>query len=70
MISTFLAAIFFTLGFVSILVGVIGLYRFNDPYTRLHASSLIDTIGVILIFMGMIMLQDNAPSTFKIILMI
>ena len=44
------------LGSFLILTGGIGLLRFPDFYTRMHAASLTDTMGTILILVG-IMLQ-------------
>ena len=35
------------------IIGAIGLLRMPDPYTRLHASSVIDTLGVGLILVGL-----------------
>ncbi len=37
------------------IVGAIGLLRMPDPYTRLHASSVVDTLGVGLILVGLIL---------------
>ena len=36
------------------LIGVIGLFRLPDLYTKLHALSVIDTMGMILIMAGLI----------------
>jgi len=43
-------------GGIFILIGGIGVVRLPDLYTRMHAASLTDTIGTILILVG-IMLQ-------------
>jgi multicomponent Na+:H+ antiporter subunit G len=37
------------------IIGAIGLLRMPDPYTRLHASSVIDTLGIGLILAGLIL---------------
>lgn len=49
----------FLAGGSGILAGAIGLVRFPDFYTRLHASGITDTAGAELLLLGM-MLQ--APS--------
>ena len=36
-------------------IGTVGLLRMPDPYTRLHASSVVDTLGVGLILAGLIL---------------
>lgn len=42
-------------GGAACIVGAIGLLRMPDPYTRLHASSVIDTLGVGLILAGLVL---------------
>ena len=66
----FVASIFVALGFISILMGVLGIYRFPDALTRIHASSLIDNMGMILMLVGIAMLQQNHVNSIKVIFMI
>ena len=40
-----------------ILVGAIGLLKFNDPMTRLHAPTKVGTVGI-----GMLLLQRPQQS--------
>ncbi len=40
-------------GVIVIIIGLIGLYRMPDFFTRLHAASVIDTLGTILILIGL-----------------
>ncbi|MEO1015266.1 MAG: monovalent cation/H(+) antiporter subunit G [Pseudomonadota bacterium] len=54
-----LSIILFGLGAIAIVTGAIGIVRFPDFYTRLHAAGVTDTAGAELIVFGM-MLQ--APS--------
>ena len=49
---------FLTGGFLGI-AGAIGLFRFPDFYTRLHAASVTDTLSVALFVLGL-MLQGGA----------
>ena len=44
-----------TVGCLFVVTGAIGLVRFPDFYTRLHASSLTDTGGTILIIAAMLL---------------
>jgi len=48
-------------GAVFLLVGAIGLLRFPDFYTRLHAVSVCDTMGAGLVLIGL-MLQGKTPA--------
>ena len=45
-IGTYAAAISLLLGSGFVLVGVIGLLKFNDPMTRLHAPTKVGTVGI------------------------
>lgn len=52
-IGTYAAAISLLIGSGFIVVGVIGLLKFNDPMTRLHAPTKVGTIGI-----GMLLLAS------------
>ena len=51
-----LSWVLLTLGGVSVLIGGIGALRMPDLYTRMHAASVTDSLGSILVLTG-IMLQ-------------
>jgi len=53
MFTTYAAALCLFVGSAFILVGVIGLLKFNDPMTRLHAPTKVGTIGI-----GMLLLAS------------
>jgi multicomponent Na+:H+ antiporter subunit G len=54
-----LSWILFAVGGAGVVVGAIGLIRFPDFFTRLHAAGITDTAGAELILLGMIL---QAPS--------
>lgn len=56
-IGTYLAALCLFIGAGFIVVGVIGLLKFNDPMTRLHAPTKVGTIGI-----GMLLLASTIYS--------
>ena len=56
-ILTYLAALCLLIGSCFVIVGVIGLLKFNDPMTRLHAPTKVGTIGI-----GMLLLASMAHS--------
>lgn len=45
-IGNYATAIFLLIGAGFVLVGVIGLLKFNDPMTRLHAPTKVGTVGI------------------------
>lgn len=55
-------------GFV--LIGAIGLLRMPDFYTRLHAASIIDTLGAWLILLGLILQSPNWMTALKLIIVV
>ena len=54
------AALSLLIGSAFVLVGVIGLLKFNDPMTRLHAPTKVGTVGI-----GMLLLASmlNAAAS-------
>ena len=51
-----LSWVLLTLGGISVLIGGVGALRMPDLYTRMHAASVTDSLGAILV-LGGIMLQ-------------
>ncbi len=56
------------LGSVVVLVGLIGVYRMPDFYTRLHAASIVDTLGTMLIIVGLVLIAGLSLVSVKLIL--
>ena len=59
-----LAGSFFTL------VGAFGLVRMPDVYTRMHAASVTDTLGVGLLAFGMMLQAGLSLVTLKLVFMV
>lgn len=57
MVFTYAAGVSLLIGSAFVLVGVIGLLKFNDPMTRLHAPTKVGTIGI-----GMLLLASLLKS--------
>ncbi|MEO0379946.1 MAG: monovalent cation/H(+) antiporter subunit G [Pseudomonadota bacterium] len=57
LIATYAVALSLLIGSGFIMVGVIGLLKFNDPMTRLHAPTKVGTIGI-----GMLLLASMLHS--------
>ena len=56
-IAIYAAAISLLIGSAFVAVGVIGLLKFNDPMTRLHAPTKVGTVGI-----GMLLLASILHS--------
>lgn len=57
-----ITTIFISLGAFFLLVGSIGLIRLPDFYARAHAQGKADTLGMILIIFGLLILQFSGGS--------
>lgn len=54
-----LSWILFLIGGAAVVVGALGIVRFPDFYTRLHAAGVTDTAGAELIVFGMMLQAPN-----------
>ena len=57
-----------SIGGLALIVGALGLIRLPDVYSRIHAAGIIDTAGVALMILGMILLSPSWLITVKLIL--
>ena len=55
-------------GAVFLLIGAIGVLRFPDFYTRLHAVSVCDTLGAGLVLIGLMLQGGLSLVTVKLLL--
>ncbi|MEP7209287.1 MAG: monovalent cation/H(+) antiporter subunit G [Alphaproteobacteria bacterium] len=49
------------------IVGAIGVIRFPDFYTRIHAASITDTGGATMMIVGLAMISGLSMVTFKLV---
>ncbi len=56
-------------GFFGI-TGAIGLFRFPDFYSRLHAASITDTFSVGLIILGLVLQSSSVLMVLKLLLLL
>lgn len=61
------AAVVVTLGTLLMLVGSVGLIRLPDFYTRTHAASKIDTLGIMLVLSGLALEEGPTIEAAKLI---
>ena len=65
---TVLAAAFVCLGVFFLLMGAIGLVRFPDFYARMHAAGKCDTLGALLVLVGLAAYEGLSLASAKILL--
>lgn len=59
-----------TLGIVFMFVGSVGIVRLPDFYSRTHAVSKSDTLGIIFVILGLVVYEGATQSSLKLILVI
>ena len=67
MILDILSWVLLTLGGLFVLIGGIGALRMPDLYTRMHAASVTDSMGAILVLTGIMLQAGWTLATIKLI---
>jgi multicomponent Na+:H+ antiporter subunit G len=67
MLVDILSWVLLTLGGISVLIGGIGALRMPDLYTRMHAASVTDSMGAMLVLGGIMLQAGWSLATIKLI---
>ncbi len=70
LILEYIAIVFLFGGFFFLLVGVVGLLRLPDVYTRMHAMGKCDTLGAGLILVALMLLIWDVTNITKLVLIL
>ena len=62
--------IFLFSGLFFFCIGTIGLFRFNDVFTRAHSAAKCDTLGAVLSLLALIIYNGFSFVSFKLILVV
>jgi multicomponent Na+:H+ antiporter subunit G len=62
--------IFITAGSFFVVVGAVGLLRMPEVFTRMHAASLIDTLGAGFLIFGMILQAGFSLVSLKLLILL
>ena len=63
-----IAMMFFIGSLLAFALGVLGLFRFPDPYTRMHGIGIGDTLGVGLMGIGLLLISPNWILRLKLVI--
>jgi multicomponent Na+:H+ antiporter subunit G len=66
MILEWVTWVLLALGGFFVLVGGIGVLRMPDLYTRMHAASVTETLGTILVLVALMLLAGWSLASFKL----
>ncbi|MCI8950410.1 MAG: monovalent cation/H(+) antiporter subunit G [Lachnospiraceae bacterium] len=64
------ASICFIIGIVFMVVAVFGVNRFQKALNRMHAAALGDTLGILFVFLGLILMRGISLDSLKLFLVI
>ena len=64
------ASVCFIIGIVFMLVAVFGVNRFRKALNRMHAAALGDTLGILFVFLGLILMRGISLDSLKLFLVI
>ena len=63
-----IACLFLAVGLIFITASAIGVLRLPDFYTRLHASGMGETLGLVLSFIGLVIIEGFTLTSVKLIM--
>mgnify|MGYP003295453618 CR=1 FL=1 len=70
MIRLILAAVFIGIGVLAAGVGVLGLFRFSHVLNRMHAAAIVDTLAVLGVVLGLLLLFGLSVVSVKLLLIL
>ena len=63
---SFLAYLLISFGLFFVIIGVLGLIRFNNIFQRMHALSVMETLGFFCFFLGLMILTGASLLGIKL----
>lgn len=63
-----ISAVLLIIGFVLMVISAIGVIRLPDFFSRLHASSIGETLGIVLAALGLVVYEGVSLTSVKILL--
>lgn len=70
MINEVIGGVLILLGVIDIVLAVLGTFRFHYVLNRMHASAMADTLGVLLVLSGLIVLSGFSALSLKLLVII
>ncbi|MEX0639122.1 MAG: monovalent cation/H(+) antiporter subunit G [Balneolaceae bacterium] len=69
-VQNILTILFVVAGIYFMFVGSLGLIRLPDFYSRTHAASKSDTLGILLVIIGLVIYNGFEIASFKLLLIV
>ncbi len=58
------------LGLCCLVSGVVGVYRFKYALSRIHAAALLDTVGILMMLLGVICATGGSVTSIKLLVVV
>lgn len=68
MVRDIIGLVLIGLGMFVILTSILGLFKFKYVLNRMHATALCDTLGLLLVTIGLVVMLGFCAHTFKILI--
>jgi multicomponent Na+:H+ antiporter subunit G len=65
-----ISGVFIITGVLAIIIGMLGVFRMPDFFTRLHAASVVDTMGSMFILLGLMLYSGFNLISMKLFLIL
>lgn len=69
-VQLFAGGIFIMIGLLIMCAGVLGVCRFHYVLNRMHASAMVDSMGILFSILGLVILSGFQFGTLKLILIV
>jgi len=70
MIKNIIGSIFLIACAISLLISLLGVFKFKYVMNRMHSAAIIDGAGMLLLIIGLIFFADSIDYVFKLILVL
>lgn len=67
-LQTWIGGAIMLLGAAFCIVGALGLLRLPDVFARIHAASLVDTLGMLLLVLGMLIIEGFSQNALRLLM--
>ncbi len=70
MVLQCLSLLLIALGEICVIISIIGVFRFDYVLNRMHATTIADTLGTLLIFLGVVLHFGFSMTSAKLVLVV
>ena len=65
-----LSAVLMGIGLISVMISVIGIFRFRFVLNRMHCAAIIDSLGALCVLLSLILMPEAAGNRWKLLIIL